>query len=118
MEFLQPYLNLFSNYANFNGRTRRRDFWMAFLVNIIIVAILSILTNLLSFLGIIQGIYGLVLLVPFLALWARRLHDTNKSAWFLLLALIPGIGAIILIVFACMDSQPGSNMYGPSPKGM
>ena len=107
MDFFQPYVNMFRNYINFSGRTRRRDFWMAVLVNFVI-----------SVFGVVQTIYGLAILLPFLALWARRLHDINMSAWFLLLNLIPGIGSIILLVFACMDSQPGSNQYGPNPKGM
>ena len=118
MEFFQPYVNMFRNYINFTGRTRRRDFWMAVLVNFVITLILSILTRFLSVFGVVQTIYGLAILLPFLALWARRLHDINMSAWFLLLNLIPGIGSIILLVFACMDSQPGSNQYGPNPKGM
>lgn len=118
MEFFQPYINLFTNYANFKGRARRKDFWMAMLVNFIIAIILNILVNVASFFSIIQMIYGLAILIPFLALWARRLHDTGKSGWFLLLGLIPLVGEIILIVFACMDSQPGDNQYGPSPKGM
>ena len=118
MEFFQPYINMFKNYATFSGRSRRKDFWMAVLVNFLISLILSILTGIASFFGIIQMIYSLAILIPFLAMWARRLHDTSKSAWFLLLALIPGIGAIILLIFACMDSQPGANQYGPNPKGM
>ena len=123
MEFFQPYVNMFRNYINFSGRTRRRgtrrrDFWVAVLVNFVITLILSILTRFLSVFGVVQTIYGLAVLLPFLALWARRLHDINMSAWFLLLNLIPGIGSIILLVFACMDSQPGSNQYGPNPKGM
>lgn len=118
MEFFQPYVAMFRNYINFSGRTRRRDFWMAVLVNFVITLILSILTRILSVFGVVQTIYGLAVLLPFLALWARRLHDINMSAWFLLLNLIPGIGSVILLVFACMDSQPGSNQYGPNPKGM
>lgn len=89
MEFFQPYINMFKNYATFSGRTRRKDFWMAVLVNFLISLILSILTGIASFFGIIQMIYSLAILIPFLAMWARRLHDTSKSAWFLLLALIP-----------------------------
>lgn len=118
MEFFQPYINMFKNYATFSGRTRRKDFWMAVLVSFLISLILSILTGIASFFGIIQMIYSLAILIPFLAMCVRRLHDTSKSAWFLLLALIPGIGAIILLIFACMDSQPGANQYGPNPKGM
>ncbi|WP_330379706.1 DUF805 domain-containing protein [Anaeromassilibacillus senegalensis] len=117
MEFLQPYISMWTNYVNFKDRARRRDFWMAFLVNFIVVFILGILVNIASFFGIISGIYSLAILIPMLGLWVRRLHDTGKSGWFLLLGLIPAVGAIILLVFACMDSQPGANQYGPNPKG-
>lgn len=117
MEFLQPYISMWTNYVNFKDRARRRDFWMAFLVNFIVVFILGILVNIASFFGIISGIYSLAILIPMLGLWVRRLHDTGKSGWFLLLGLIPAIGAIVLLVFACMDSQPGANQYGPNPKG-
>ena len=117
MEFLQPYISMWTNYVNFKDRARRKDFWMAFLVNFIIVAILGVLVNIASFFSIISTLYTLAILIPTLALWARRLHDTGKSAWFLLLAIIPVIGEIVLLVFACMDSQPGANQYGPNPKG-
>lgn len=117
MEFLQPYISMWTNYVNFRDRARRRDFWMAFLVNFIVVFILGILINIASFFSILSGIYSLAILIPMLGLWVRRLHDTGKSGWFLLLGLIPGIGAIVLLVFACMDSQPGANQYGPNPKG-
>ena len=118
MYFSPPIVICSCKYIPFPVRSRRRYFWMAVLVNFVITLILSILTRFLSVFGVVQTIYGLAILLPFLALWARRLHDINMSAWFLLLNLIPGIGSIILLVFACMDSQPGSNQYGPNPKGM
>lgn len=66
--------------------------------------------------GPIAGLYTLAVLLPALAVAARRLHDTGRSGWLLLLALIPLIGAIILIVFHAQDSKPGPNKYGPNPK--
>lgn len=78
-----------------------------------------------SVIGIIDAIIGssvlgliltLVFLLPSLAVTIRRLHDTDRSGWWILIGLIPLIGAIVLIVFACQDSQPGGNQYGPSPK--
>ena len=66
--------------------------------------------------GPIAGLYTLAVLLPGLAVAARRLHDTGRSGWLLLLALIPLIGAIILIVFYVQDSKPGPNKYGPNPK--
>lgn len=68
--------------------------------------------------GIIASVYALFVLIPGLAVGARRLHDTGKTGWLLLLWLIPVIGWIILLVFFVLDSKPGANKYGPNPKGM
>jgi uncharacterized membrane protein YhaH (DUF805 family) len=64
----------------------------------------------------LSGIYSLAVLIPSLAVGVRRLHDTGKSGWWLLLALIPVVGVIVLLVFMCQDSNPGQNQYGPNPK--
>lgn len=64
---------------------------------------------------ICSGILGLAFLLPSLGLSVRRLHDINKSGWFILLGLIPLVGAIILIVWACKESDPHPNNYGPEP---
>lgn len=66
--------------------------------------------------GILSGLYSLAVLIPGLAVAIRRLHDTGKSGWWLLLSFIPLVGAIVLIVFLVQDSQHGTNQYGPNPK--
>ncbi len=66
--------------------------------------------------GYVYAIYGLAVLLPSLGVSIRRLHDVGKSGWFLLIALIPLIGAIWLLVLFCTDSQAGVNKYGPNPK--
>ena len=88
------------------------------LINAIIAGVLSILSSASDsfFLSAIFIIYYLIVLVPSLAVAARRLHDTGKSGWMLLISLIPLIGGIILLVFMCSDSQPSDNKYGPNPK--
>ena len=63
-----------------------------------------------------SGIYYLAVLIPSLAVGVRRLHDTDRSGWWLLLSLIPVIGWIVLIIFFVLDSTPGENQYGPNPK--
>jgi uncharacterized membrane protein YhaH (DUF805 family) len=68
--------------------------------------------------GLFSGIYSLLMLLPFLAVAARRLHDTGKSGWWQLIALIPYLGALVLIAFLIRDSVPGSNAYGPNPKAV
>ena len=68
--------------------------------------------------GILQLIYGLAVLLPALGVSVRRLHDIGKSGWWLFLGLVPIIGPIVLLVFVCLDGKPGSNEYGPNPKGV
>ena len=71
--------------------------------------------------GVLSSAFTMIvvlgLIVPSLAVSIRRLHDIGKSGWFILISLVPVIGGIILIIFSLMDSQPGSNAYGPNPKG-
>jgi uncharacterized membrane protein YhaH (DUF805 family) len=66
--------------------------------------------------GIISSIYGLAVMIPGLAIWVRRLHDTEKSGWTLLISLIPLIGAILLLVYAAKEGTAGINKYGKDPK--
>ena len=68
--------------------------------------------------GLLQIIFALALLVPSIALAVRRLHDIGKSGWWYLIVFIPIIGILVLLYFFVLDSQPGSNQYGPNPKGM
>jgi uncharacterized membrane protein YhaH (DUF805 family) len=107
---------LTQKYADFSGRARRSEYWWyalaAFVVYSLVYAVsMGIGTMVPYYLVALAG------LVPGLAVAVRRLHDTGKSGWFVLLGLIPFVGAIVLIVFMAMDSQPGDNQYGPSPKG-
>jgi uncharacterized membrane protein YhaH (DUF805 family) len=111
------YLEVLRKYAVFSGRARRTEFWMFFLINIIIQVVLAFIDWLLGSPGVLYGLYGLAVLIPYLAVAVRRLHDTNRSGWWVLIVLIPVIGSIIFIIFAVQDSQPGSNQYGPNPKG-
>jgi uncharacterized membrane protein YhaH (DUF805 family) len=103
------------NYANFSGRARRAEFWWYFLANIIISIVLNII-DLAIGVQILTLIYSLAVLIPGLAVGVRRLHDTNKSGWRLLIGLIPIVGIIVLIVFWATDAPPGPNQYGPSEK--
>jgi len=67
--------------------------------------------------GLLSGIYSLAVLIPSIAVAIRRLHDTGRSGWWILISLVPLIGTIVLLVFTVQDSQPGDNEYGPNPKG-
>ncbi len=67
--------------------------------------------------GVVGGLVSLALLLPSLGVSVRRLHDTDRSGWWLLILLVPLIGVIVLLVFSVSDSTPGSNRFGASPKG-
>lgn len=104
------------NYANFDGRARRSEFWYYALANFIITAVLNILGQASSIFTIIGFLFGLAVLVPGIAVGIRRLHDIGKPGIMILIGLIPCVGWIILLVWAAQDSQRGSNEYGPSEK--
>ena len=115
------YLDAWKNYINFQGRARRKAYWMFVLFNIIALVILSLIEGALGLsgqngYGILTGLYSLAIILPLIALAVRRLHDTGRSGWWILIGLVPLIGPIVLIVFYVTDSQPGTNEYGPNPK--
>ncbi len=110
------YVDVLKNrYAQFDGRAHREEFWMFALINFLITVAVAIIGHLIH-LPFLQGLYGLAVLVPCLAVGARRLHDTGRSGWWQLLLLIPLIGLIVMIVFWVMESAPGDNLYGPNPR--
>jgi uncharacterized membrane protein YhaH (DUF805 family) len=115
------YLDAWKNYVNFQGRARRKAYWMFVLFNLIALVILSLIEGALGLsgqngYGILTGLYSLAIILPLIALAVRRLHDTGRSGWWILIGLVPLIGPIVLIVFYVTDSQPGTNEYGPNPK--
>lgn len=116
------YLAVLKKYAVFSGRARRKEYWMFFLFNLIFAIVAAILDNVLGTTiagggyGVIYILYCLAVLLPGLAVAVRRLHDVQKSGWFLFIVLIPIIGAIWLLVLMCTDGNPGKNEYGANPK--
>ncbi|MFI9274281.1 DUF805 domain-containing protein [Kitasatospora sp. NPDC052896] len=109
------YLAVLRNYVGFRGRARRKEYWMFFLFNLIIDAVLAILGNLLNVGFALEGVYTLLVLLPSLAVLIRRLHDVSRTGWWVLIGVIPLVGFITLLVFSVGESQPGSNKYGPNP---
>jgi len=116
------------NFANFSGRARRKQYWNFVLMSMIILvplylifmsSLMSIEDGLSTFdssiLSLMWLIY-LVLFVPSLAIAVRRLHDTNRSGWWVLIAFVPVIGSIVLLVFLVSDSYPQTNKWGENPK--
>jgi uncharacterized membrane protein YhaH (DUF805 family) len=123
-------------YADFSGRSRRKEYWMFTLFILLVYAVLGTLIamggvfssmgdpgatpqiGMLGWIGIgLLGIFALGIFIPALAVIVRRLHDQDKSGWFILLQFIPYIGGIVLLVFMCIDGTKGENRFGPDPKG-
>ena len=110
------YIGVLKKYAEFSGRARRKEYWMFALVNALVMFALLGLGMAARMFSVVYIIYCLGTFIPSLAVGFRRIHDTGRSAWWLLVGLIPLVGAIVLLVFFCQDSAPGDNQYGPNPK--
>ena len=127
------YVKVLKQYVDFSGRARRREYWMFVLINVVILIVLSLIDTLLgtggfhatsgggSFyaansLGLLSGLYTLAVLLPSIAVTVRRLHDTDRTGWWILLGFIPIIGGIVLLVFYVLEGTRGPNRYGPDPK--
>ena len=101
-------IKLFFLYAlNFKGRSSRSEYWWMFLVT-------GLASGVLSSIPVIGGLASLAILVPTVAVSIRRLHDTGKSGWFMLMGLIPVVGFFIMLIFYCKVGQPEANQWGPS----
>lgn len=109
------YKDMWVNWNNFSGRTRRSGYWYVILANFLVSLVLSIIVFAVDAFGALPNFYQLLVLIPSIALGVRRLHDTGRSGWWYLLVLTV-IGSIVLLVWFCQDSAP-DNKYGPSPKG-
>ena len=105
---MNEFVTVLKKYAVFTGRARRREYWMFVLFSVIISVVLGVIGGLIHF-PMIANIYSLAVLVPSIAVGIRRMHDINKSGWFL---LIP----IYNLVLACTAGTAGPNDYGPDPK--
>jgi uncharacterized membrane protein YhaH (DUF805 family) len=110
------YLEVLKKYTVFSGRASREEYWMFFLFNIIITLVIGLIEGLVCGSGIVGMLYSLAILLPGVGVSMRRLHDTNRSGWWLIIGLVPLIGAIVLLVFMTQDSIKGENQYGTNPK--
>ena len=117
------YVEALTKYAVVSGRSRRKEYWFFVLFNIIASIILGAVDGMTgSFnpetgMGTLGTLYALAVFLPSLAVSVRRLHDTGRTGWWLLIGLVPVIGAIVLLIFMVQDSKPGENEYGANPKG-
>ncbi len=103
----------FNKYVTFTGRAARSEFWYWTLFNILVAIVAGLVDGLFG-LGFISTITSLALLLPSIAVAVRRLHDIDRTGWWVLIALT-GIGAIVLIVFDCIKGTAGPNRFGPDP---
>ncbi|UWZ83410.1 DUF805 domain-containing protein [Occallatibacter riparius] len=115
------YMLVWRRFAEFNGRSRRSEYWMFALFNCIIFFALCVAAVALGKAGVIFwgvcALYWLAAIIPTIAVGVRRLHDIGMNGLWLLLAFVP-LGNLVLLVFFCLDSTPGPNQYGPNPKGI
>ena len=115
--FLLPW----QRYAEFDGRSRRKEYWLFTLGNTVAMLLLGMLSGMMGnrsigIVGIMFFIYCIASIIPSLAVSIRRLHDTGRSGWWFLISLVPLVGGIILLVFSIQDSDAGTNAYGQNPK--
>ena len=121
MNSFEYFKKCFRQYATFKGRARRAEYWY-FVLYGWLISLAATAVDMLTFgvneegMGLLGAIYSLVVFIPSLAVGVRRMHDTGRSGWVLLLGLIPVIGWVLVIVYSCQDSQPGNNKWGDNPK--
>ena len=109
------YLKVLKKYAVFGGRARRKEYWYFQLFYILISIVILIIDGVTGVDGLLFMLYTLAMLIPQLAVCVRRLHDSGKSGWWILISFVPLV-SIVLLVFMVQDGQPGENQYGPNPK--
>jgi uncharacterized membrane protein YhaH (DUF805 family) len=117
MSFAEAVSTCLTKYATFSGRARRSEFWWFTLATVFVAIVTAVVDQIVGN-ALVSTIVSLALLLPSLAVSVRRLHDTGRTGWWCLIALVPLVGAVVLLVFDCQDSTPGDNQYGPSPKYM
>jgi uncharacterized membrane protein YhaH (DUF805 family) len=119
---LSWFIEALKKYAVFSGRSRRKEYWYYVLFVAIISIVLSIIDGLFGTYhrstgaGLLSTIFSLAVLIPSIAVSVRRLHDIDRTGWWVLISLVPLVGWIVLLVFHVQDSTPGTNRYGPNPK--
>ncbi|MFT3666502.1 DUF805 domain-containing protein [Piscinibacter sp.] len=111
------FVAVLKKYADFSGRARRKEYWMFILIYVLIAVVVGFLDGMLGDKSILSGLLAIGLLLPSLAVTVRRLHDTDRSGWWILIGLVPAIGGIVLLVFTVLAGTPGSNQYGEDPLG-
>jgi uncharacterized membrane protein YhaH (DUF805 family) len=116
---MSGYIRAMQRYFEFGGRSRRSEYWFFVLFLIIFSVVAGVLDYVLGIgdptrgVGVLGGIVSLVHLIPAIAVSVRRLHDIDRTGWWLLISFVPLIGAIVLIIFYVTRGTPGTNRFGP-----
>lgn len=115
------FIHVIKNYANFEGRARRQEYWMYILFVFLFSIVAGVIDGTLGLTGemgtgVFSSLFALFLILPSLSAGARRLHDTGKSGLWLFLYLLPVLGSLILLIFMVLPGDEGPNRYGPDPK--
>ena len=119
---MQWYLIVLKKYAVFSGRAQRSEYWYFVLFNFLIAVFLSVVGLVLATIvpslegGWLVLLYSLAMFLPSLGVTVRRLHDTGRSGWWLLVGLVPFVGVFVIFYFMLCDSEAGDNRFGPNPK--
>lgn len=110
----------FTKYATFKGRTSRKDFWLAFLGVVLISMVIGFVAGLLggllgdnggAIIGLLPVVWELAIIVPALAIEVRRLHDINKSGWWIFISFVPFVGSLILLILLALPAVNEGNNY-------
>ena len=115
------YISVFRNYDDFSGRARRKEYWLFLLINMVIMCVAAILdyvvgTHEVTRFGVLGLLWLAAIAVPSWAVGVRRLHDSGRSGWWLLVSLVPFIGPLAIIVLILLPGTPGENEYGRNPR--
>lgn len=112
---MNSYLTVLKKYAVFSGRARRQEYWMFFLFNMIVTFVCGFVDSMFNT-YIFMPVYLLATIIPSLSVTVRRLHDTGRSGWWILISFVPLIGSLVLLIFTLMDGNTSENDYGSNPK--
>lgn len=115
MGFVDAIKSVFGKYATFSGRASRSEYWYFYLFYFIAYLVLAALDMALGSVVLFTGIYLLGIIVPIVSLSVRRLHDVNRSGWWYWIFLVPLVGAILLLFWACTKGTTGDNRFGADP---
>lgn len=118
------FVTALKNYAVFSGRSRRSEYWyfalfyVIFYLAAVVVDMMAGSFERTSGIGVCTAILALALLIPSISVTVRRLHDTGRSGWWILIGFIPLVGALVLLAFMCQESEAGPNRFGANPKAV